>query len=604
MKNETGKNPARLRQIFIWLAIICAFIIAFLILAAMLLGIGDRWIFHRELSKEILKMPKEGVTIPLKEYGGLSFVSGLINGKQKLNMLVDTGAGVTMIDSSLLKELKLPLRLPVKISSPDGSRELQPAIVPELTIGKLTLHSVPAVVYDLHSLSELEGHQINGVLGNNVMSNFVTTFDCQNQVMTFKGSDNLKLLQQVSNIPFSDKGSPQITAKLCDKLNQTFMIDTGDATSQLPIAVFKQLSLPIIPLKGTQKYSIFGKPRMRGSVEMPKFSCDTLTVYNIWFNVELSDGPAAAESNLGYNFLKKFRLTLDQPQDSITLEPYVINKVDELKEQAKHFIDANKYKEALSVIHKGIILAPGDTEIRLLHAKLMYGLKQYTDCLRELTRYIKLDGKEEESYFMRALTYNNLHNRNAAVQDIIKVASMFPTDPFTQLKCGLFLSQFSAPNQAIGLFNYAAKLQPDISQIYAGRAVAYDELRDYKKAVADFNLAIKLSPQEAAYLNNRAWIYNANGDFDKAIDDCNEVIKIEPACAAAFRNRGIAFIGKSDYPRAISDLNKSLTLDSTSERAGRTYYFRSIVYKKLRKDKLAETDEKRSKELDYSPQED
>jgi hypothetical protein len=56
--------------------------------------------------------------------------------------------------------------------------------------------------------------------------------------------------------------------------------------------------------------------------------------------------------------------------------------------------------------------------------------------------------------------------------------------------------------------------------------------------------------------------------------------------------------------RAIADFNKSLTLDSTSEQAGKTYYFRSIVYKKLGKDKLAKTDQKRSIELGYNSQED
>jgi hypothetical protein len=87
MKNKTRKNLGGIRQTFVWLGIICTVTTAFLVFFAELLGMGDRLIFHRELSKEMSKMPKESISVPLKEYRDHMYVQGSINGKQKLNML-------------------------------------------------------------------------------------------------------------------------------------------------------------------------------------------------------------------------------------------------------------------------------------------------------------------------------------------------------------------------------------------------------------------------------------------------------------------------------------------------------------------------------------
>ena len=182
---------------------------------------------------------------------------------------------------------------------------------------------------------------------------------------------------------------------------------------------------------------------------------------------------------------------------------------------------------------------------------------------------------------------------------------MLRATTFGRLECGQILVRISANQQAIDQLNEASKLQSDIGQIYLVRAEAYKNLREYKKALNDYDTAVKIAPGQADSYNNRAWAHNSIGkDFDKSIEDCNKAIQIDPNHASAYRNRAIAFIGKNNYVAALSDLNKSLTLDSSSERAGKTYYSRSLFYKKLEKNDLAEQDEKKSKQLGYDPKED
>lgn len=103
--------------------------------------------------------------------------------------------------------------------------------------------------------------------------------------------------------------------------------------------------------------------------------------------------------------------------------------------------------------------------------------------------------------------------------------------------------------QAIEAFTRAVELGSNSSLVYYNRAVAYQRIKQYQKAVSDLNQAIKID----------------DGWGERDID-------------AAYYNRGLAYLGLEKHQQAIESFTQAITIDSSDFRA---YYNRGLVYEKI-----------------------
>ena len=102
----------------------------------------------------------------------------------------------------------------------------------------------------------------------------------------------------------------------------------------------------------------------------------------------------------------------------------------------------------------------------------------------------------------------------------------------------------------------------DYSEAYNNRGVAYDDLRQYERAIQDYNKAIQLDPNNAEAYNNRGNAY-AKGlkQYERAIQDYNKAIQLNPNDERAYNNRGISYRNLKQYERAIQDYDKAIQLN-------------------------------------------
>src|SRR5689334_5928351 len=63
---------------------------------------------------------------------------------------------------------------------------------------------------------------------------------------------------------------------------------------------------------------------------------------------------------------------------------------------------------------------------------------------------------------------------------------------------------------------------------YLGRANAYQDKKDYDRAIKDYDEAIRLNPNYGDAYNNRGLTYKSKKEFDRAIEDFNEAIRLNP----------------------------------------------------------------------------
>jgi WD40 repeat protein/tetratricopeptide (TPR) repeat protein len=154
--------------------------------------------------------------------------------------------------------------------------------------------------------------------------------------------------------------------------------------------------------------------------------------------------------------------------------------------------------------------------------------------------------------------------------------------PYTWFRLGLVLSEGSRSEEATQARQQAreleAKLPPGdrslLAPKYKDRGDAYNELKQWDKAIADFSKAIELDPNRGRRWNNRGYTYLHLKQWDRAIADCSKAIELEPNLAAAWNNRGCGYGELKQWDKAIADFSKAIELDPNNTRwdnRGNTY---------------------------------
>ena len=122
-------------------------------------------------------VPEPIATVPLKLIGGKATVSVTVNGKGPFDFFLDTGAGMTVLDSDLAEELQLPVTGTTRIGDPANPQaiEAKTATVKRLTIGSAVFQDVEVVTWDRSGLYGGTGPR--GVIGNPLFADYLLTLD-------------------------------------------------------------------------------------------------------------------------------------------------------------------------------------------------------------------------------------------------------------------------------------------------------------------------------------------------------------------------------------------------------------------------------------------
>jgi len=100
-----------------------------------------------------------------------------------------------------------------------------------------------------------------------------------------------------------------------------------------------------------------------------------------------------------------------------------------------------------------------------------------------------------------------------------------------------------------------------LSSVYDDLGFAYEDLKDYEKALQYYGTAISLNPQNGQALYNRGNVYFTKGQYDQALSDYTQSIAVRPNYAQAFNNRGNTYRHQGDFTKALADFNQAIVLN-------------------------------------------
>jgi tetratricopeptide (TPR) repeat protein len=131
-------------------------------------------------------------------------------------------------------------------------------------------------------------------------------------------------------------------------------------------------------------------------------------------------------------------------------------------------------------------------------------------------------------------------------------------------------------DDAIGDFNNAARLKPDLAYAYAGRGWAYEEKHEIEKAVVDLSEASRRDPNSYWAHYNLGTIYlREKKEPEHALAEFNEAVRCAPDTSDALVMRASCYEALHDYDRALASLDGAIMLNPNN---GYAFRQRSIIY--------------------------
>ena len=113
---------------------------------------------------------------------------------------------------------------------------------------------------------------------------------------------------------------------------------------------------------------------------------------------------------------------------------------------------------------------------------------------------------------------------------------------------------------------------------YNSRGTAFNNFKQYARAIEDYNQAIELNSNDASFYNNRGAAYDSLKQYKDAIWDYDRAIEINSNNPSTYFNRGNAWLNRKQYERAIGEYSQAIELDHNFALA---YLNRAIVYDML-----------------------
>lgn len=291
------------------------------------------------ISESTFAMPDEStysrlergpVTIPFDYIGNLIVISARINSGEEAKFIVDTGASQTVIDKTMAQTLGPLTTNTFNVTALAKAVPLSYTKLDKVQIGDLSVENISALVTDLSSFSTSIGQRPGGLIGANILSRFLVTFDFQDKKLVLSDPKNVAVPDRAVIVPTSPvfAATGLVVSGLLDDKPINFLVDTGAAFNNLPYSLAQQFNAGSVLTVG-QLNGLDGLKTRIGSIKLKELKLGNFNVPNPVFVVRPDKGSstsptglatASAMGLLGNLVWSKTNLTIDYRNNRIIVE--------------------------------------------------------------------------------------------------------------------------------------------------------------------------------------------------------------------------------------------------------------------------------------------
>lgn len=216
-------------------------------------------------------------------------------------------------------------------------------------------------------------------------------------------------------------------------------------------------------------------------------------------------------------------------------------------------------KNELKDYKRAAALNPKSAEYATEYATALFHEKKFQQSLTEVNRALSLNENYAPAYHLRANVELQFSQRPLAMADINKAIALEDSGNFRFFRALLF-EHIRDFDKALKDLQIADKISPNQGYIKAELCRVYHRLLDPKAALAVINEAIKLEPKNSDYYELRSHVYRTMMDFDLSVQDDSKAIEYAtkpPVNPLVNRIRYYRLKGK--YDLALKDQNRLMS---------------------------------------------
>lgn len=264
-----------------------------------------------------ISMNTNRVEVPMQIYSRKPVVEVKINDQGPYKFFLDTGASATVLDQSLVTELKLPFKGTIKLGDPKSPQAIDANQnwIEKLEIGDIRLQEFIAVSWDRSNLYK-EGSP-RGVLGMPLFKKLLLTINYpQNKIAVTKDELPKANGMDILNFQYSEADLFGVPLNIAGN-DYLATLDTGSAGGlSFPNSFMDKLPLDSKPVEVGRARSVAGESIIYGA----KIS-GNVKIGNYQFeNPQIAFFDRLTHINIGFDFLRQFAITVDQKNRRLKFE--------------------------------------------------------------------------------------------------------------------------------------------------------------------------------------------------------------------------------------------------------------------------------------------
>ena len=268
-------------------------------------------------------------TVPIEISENHVYLDVMLNGKGPYHFIFDTG-GANIVDTEVAKEIGATGGGSAQIGGVGNTTESSSfATVKTLQVGSAIVTNQVFTVLPVHKgFGVTAGMPVDGLIGYEVLSRFVTTFDYANKRVTLQMPGTYTAPANATVVPIAQYGTqPQFPCTI-DDVAATCTLDTGARESVTLFTPFLSAHPAVVPATltapGVNGFGV-GGPAIGKLGRLHTLSIGALTLHDLVGDyTQQSEGALAMPfigANVGGAVWKRFTMTLDYRNLTMALTP-------------------------------------------------------------------------------------------------------------------------------------------------------------------------------------------------------------------------------------------------------------------------------------------
>jgi tetratricopeptide (TPR) repeat protein len=193
--------------------------------------------------------------------------------------------------------------------------------------------------------------------------------------------------------------------------------------------------------------------------------------------------------------LKHLKVVIDQKPSALA---YTL--------RAQLWTQQEKLDEAVKDLDEAVKLDPDDLGLVLMRARLQHAAGRHDLAEQDVDRVLQARADIRPAIELRSSILAAKGKYAEAAQDIAELLKKEPDNVLLQLQLGIYLNAGSQSHKAIEVFDKILSADPQNGLALRGRADAYLNVGEHRKAVADYDVVVKMYEDDSGILNNFAWV--------------------------------------------------------------------------------------------------